>query len=99
MHAFVCTHNRINRTGFYTECASNAPVFIDPYQTTRAYSAVFWVQRDIRLPADFSQAAYTFIAAGWTLVDSRFTGGDGICIGRAIRVAATRALRLRQYRQ
>ena len=42
---------------------------------------------------------YAFIAAGRTLVDGRFTAGDGICISRAIGVAATRALRLRQRLQ
>ncbi len=42
---------------------------------------------------------YAFVAAGRALVDSRFTAGNGICIGRAIGVAATRALRLRQHLQ
>ena len=42
---------------------------------------------------------YAFIAAGRTLVDGRFTAGDGICISRAIGVAATCALRLRQHLQ
>ena len=42
---------------------------------------------------------YAFIAAGRTLVDGRFTAGDGICISRAIGEAATCALRLRQHLQ
>ena len=46
-----------------------------------------------------SQAVYAFIAAGRALVDGRLATGDGIRISRAIRVTATRALRLRQYFQ
>ena len=42
---------------------------------------------------------YAFVAAGRALVDGRLATGDGIRISRAIGVAATRALRLRQHLQ
>ena len=42
---------------------------------------------------------YAIIAARWALVDTSLAVGDSVGIGRAIGVAATRALRLRQYLQ
>ena len=57
------------------------------------------VQRYVGQAGDLGQTVNAFIAAGRTLVDGRITRSDGICISRAIRVAATRALRLRQHIQ
>ena len=42
---------------------------------------------------------YAIISARWALVDTSLAVGDGVCVSRAIGVAATRALRLRQYLQ
>ena len=57
------------------------------------------VQRSVGQAGDLGQSVNAFIAAGRALVDGRITRSDGICISRAIRVAATRALRLRQHIQ
>ena len=99
MHAFVRADDGVYRADLNAQGAAYAPVLINPNHTSRGLHAAIWVQRNIGMTRNSNQSVYAFIAAGRTLVDGRLTAGDGICIGRAVGVAATRALRLRQYFQ
>ena len=99
MHAFVRANDGVYRAGVYAQSTAYAPVLVYPNHAARGLHAVIRVKRKIGLRGHHSQAVYAFIAAGRALVDCGLASGDGVRISRAIRVAATRALRLRQYFQ
>ena len=99
MHAFVRANDGVDRAGVNAQSAAYAPVLVYPNHAARGLHAVIRVKRQIGLRGHRSQAVYAFIAAGRALVDGRFATGDGVRISRAIRVTATRALRLRQNLQ
>lgn len=99
MHAFVRANDGIDRAGVYAQSAAYAPVLVNPNHAARCFQAVQRVEFDTSLARDGRKPPYAFSAAGWTLVDRSFAISNGVGIGRAIRVSATRALRLRQNLQ
>ena len=80
----------------YAQCAADAPVFVDPDHAARRFEPVFRVEWERRLSGQCGQSFDTGLPTGRTLVDASFTLDQRAGIAGAVRVAATRALRLRQ---
>jgi hypothetical protein len=96
VHAFVGTHDGVGGAGFDAQGATNAPLLVNDSQRSRAFAAVFGVQSLRGAASDLGQACDASLATGWALVDVGLTFGHGLRIRRAIGIAATGALRLRQ---
>ena len=99
VHELVAAQNRVSRAGINAQRTADAPVLVDDGDGTWAFQAIGGVQRYKWLPSDCRQPPYAFLATRWALVDGSLPLRDSLRVARAIRVAAARALRLRQYRQ
>ena len=99
VHAFVRADNGVDRAGVYAQSAAYAPVLVNPNHAARCFQAVQRVEFDISLACDGRQPLHAFSAARRALVDPCVPVRNGVCVRSAVGVAATRALRLRQYIQ
>ena len=95
MHLFGCTGNRIYRAGLQAQRAADANIFVDESDSGRLEYDIL-VKRFEFDTEQIRQLAYTFFAAGRTMIDVRFFVGNGLRIGPATGIAALSALRLRQ---
>jgi hypothetical protein len=96
VHQLVGTQDSIGRTGLYAQRAADTPVFIYQCQCARAFCAVCLVEWTHCLPGNGSQTGNALRAARWALVYARFAHSHRLRVMGAVRVAAARALRLRQ---
>ena len=96
VHALVGADDAIHRAGLDAQRAADAPGLVDPGHVARAFGTVFGVEGQGALAGERGQALHAFRATRRALVDGGFAGGDGVGVGRAVGVAAARALRLRQ---
>ncbi len=97
MHMLKAANNYSHRTGSNADGAANAPSLINDSDRSWALLAVRRVQRLIRLAGEICQEPNACITPWWALIDRSLALRDGLRIGPAGRVAATRALRLRQH--
>ena len=96
VHHFVAAKNRVGWAHRQAQRAANAPSLVNHGHTTRTFQAVGGVQAQGGLARDGSQPGNAFRAARRALVDGRALLGNRLGVGQAVRVAAARALRLRQ---
>ena len=98
VHELVAAQNRIGGADVDAQGAADAPVLVNDRDGAWPFNAMGGVQRYKWLPSDCRQPLDAFCAARRALVDSRLALGDCLSVPGAIRVAAARALRLRQCR-
>lgn len=96
VHALVGTQNGIRGADLDAEGAADAPVFIDAGEHAWSFYAMVRIQWQRGAACDGRQARNAFLAAGRALVDGRCARGHGFGVASAVRVAAARALGLRQ---
>ena len=96
VHGLVAAENGVSRTNRKAQGAADAPCFVDDSHRTGRFDTVLGIKRQRALPGDDGEPGNALGTAGRTLVD----GGSAVCnrvrVGGAIRVSATRALRLGQ---
>jgi hypothetical protein len=96
VHAFVATHNRVDRAGIQAECAPNAPVFINKSHRAWCFNAKAGVQGNDRLTGDTTQPFNTFSTPGRALVNGSLARCNRFGIGLTVWIATTCALGLGQ---
>ena len=96
VHHLVAAQYGVGRASGQTKRAADAPGLVNYRHAARAFQAILWIDGLRQLSCNCSQFLHTFHATGWALVDGGIASCNSLCIGRAIRVAAARALRLRQ---
>ena len=96
VHHFVAAQNGVCGANFEAQRTTNAPSFINHGQRHWRLGAVFRVQWRDGLTRDVCQNDNARLTARWALVNGRLIVGDRLCIGLAIWVTASGALRLRQ---
>ena len=96
MHHFVAAQNGIGGANFEAQRATNAPRFIDHGHRHGHLDAVFRVQWCDGLACDAGQQGNALLAARRALVNGHLDFCDGLCIGLAVWITTSRALRLRQ---
>ena len=96
MHTLIGTVNGIGGAGFDAQSAADAPVFVDEGHAAQAFYAEFGIQRHDSSAGNYRQARYALGPAWRALVDGCVLLRNGLRIGRAIGIAAARALGLRQ---
>lgn len=96
VHHLVAAQNGVGRAGLDAQRAAYAPGFVNDGNGAWALKAIGRVQGLYGQACDGCQPLYAFSAARRALVDGRTANGNGLCVGCAVGVAATRALRLRQ---
>lgn len=99
MHAFMAAKNGICGAYRQTKGTTNAPTFVDPRNLAWRLLAVGRVEFANGPPRDGGQALNAILSTGRALVDFSGAFCNGVGVMRAIRVAATRALRLWQCGQ
>lgn len=99
MHAFMTAKNGVCGANRQTQSATYAPTFVDPCDLAWRLHAVGRVELANGSPRDGSKPFNAHLTAWWTLVDFSNAFCNGFGVVRAIRVTATRALRLRQCGQ
>jgi hypothetical protein len=99
MHQFVAAHDGVSRAGFDAQGAADAPVFIYKSDGAWILNAMSRVQRHAGLTCDSSQFIDALLTTGRALVDTRHPFCNGLRVSGAVRVATSRALRLRQCRE
>ncbi len=96
VHALVAADDAVDGAGLDAQGAADAPVLVDPGHAARPFEAMVWIQGHHRLAGERGQPAHALGTAGRALVDRRLANGHGACVAGAVRVAAARALSLRQ---
>jgi hypothetical protein len=96
MHPLVATEDGVCWACVNAQRTTDAPVFIDVDHIARSFRSKRRIKGFFGHSSQLRQPGHTCLTTGRALVDVRLTSRNGLCIGRAIRKAATRALRLRQ---
>lgn len=96
MHLLRGAHDGVDRAGLYAKRTTYAQRFVNHRDRSRTFDAMHRVQWNDRFAENAGEARNTFRAAGRALVITRLAARHGLCIGTAGRIAAFRALRLRQ---
>lgn len=96
MHLFVSPDDRIHGAGRQTARAADAGLLVDLRHELGSLDTVGGIQRQRPGAQQPGERADGGGAARRTLVDGRLAGGDRRGVGAAARIAAARALRLRQ---
>ena len=99
VHQLVAAQYRVGRAGVDAQGAADAPVFVDDGDAARTFCAIGRVECHDGLPCDGCKPANALAAARRALVDGCAVLRNGAGVGSAVRVAAARALRLRQRRE
>ncbi len=99
MHFFIRPNNRIDGAGLDAKRASDTPLLLYPGNLSGSLGAVGWIKLKLRLDrltrylSEFFDACSTAWRAA---VDFGLTRTYGLGIAFAVRIAAARALGLRQ---
>ena len=96
MHHLVAAQNGVSRAGLDAQGAAYAPGLVNDGDVARAFQAISGVQGKYRQACDGCQSLHAFLTAWRALVDGSAASDYGLCVRCAVRVAATRALCLRQ---
>ena len=96
MHQFGCAEYCIYRTSLDAQGATDADLLIDKRHCFWFCLAIVGVERHGFGTEKVRQYRDDSFPAGWTLVDTGFSAGDGFCIRPAARVVALATLGLRQ---
>ena len=96
VHELVGPQDGIRGAGLDAQGATDAPGLVDHGHGARGFHAVLGAQRNNRPTRQCGQPFHARSAARWALVDASLARGHGLGVAGAVRVAATRALRLRQ---
>ena len=97
VHRLVAAQDGVRWADRQAEGAAYAPGFVYDGDGAGAFGAVSRIQGGNGRAGDGRQSLDAFLASWRALVDRGRIISDGVRVGRAIRVAAARALRLRQY--
>ena len=96
VHGLVAAENGVSGANRKAQGASDAPCFVDDSHRTARFDTVLGIKRQRALPGDDCEPGNTLGTAGRTLVDRGSAVCNRVRVGGAVRVSATRALRLGQ---
>jgi hypothetical protein len=96
MHGLGGADDRVDRTGFDAQGATNAVRWIDPSCAARLLQAARLIQRQFCLAGQRSESFDARLTTRRTTINGGLAGNDRLRIRQATVKAAFRALRLRQ---
>ncbi len=96
VHPFICTDNGVYRTNINAKCTADATALIDNSSYPRRTGSLFWIKRFSRTREEFCQHVDGGLPARRTLIDLRLSFCNSLRIIDTARIAAARALGLRQ---
>ena len=98
VHSFISADNGVHRTNIYAKRAADTAALIDNSSYPRRVGPIFRIKRLHRTTQELCQLVNGGHPAGRTLIDLRLSVCNSLRIIDTARVAAARALGLRQAR-